>query len=134
MRRIGLAAVAAVLALAVFAVPASARIDHHFSVDTKEVSFHGDGDSFRLHEALYAPGTDVQVGNDRVRCHEVGRKFKCRAVINLNGRLGGAGSLFVNGNIGRGDSRLNIVGGTGDFAGAAGKVIATNRLHFDLVR
>ncbi len=134
MRRIGLVAVASVLALAVVAVPASARIDHHFSVDAKEISFHRDGDSFRIHEALYAPGTNVQVGNDRVRCHQVSRKFKCRAVINLNGKLGGEGSMFVNGNLGRGDARLNIVGGTGDFAGAAGKVIATNRLHFDLVR
>jgi hypothetical protein len=55
-------------------------------------------------------------------------------VINLNGRVGGVGSLFVNGNIGRRDSRLNVVGGTGDFAGVAGKVIARNQLHFDLVR
>ena len=134
MRRIGLAAIAAVAAIAVFAGPASARIDHHFSVETKEVSSSSSGDSFRIHEALFAPGTNVQVGNDRVRCHQAGRKFKCRAVINLNGKLGGEGSLFVNGNIGRGDARLNIVGGTGDFAGAAGKVIAANRLHFDLVR
>ncbi len=134
MRRIGLTAVAAAAALVVSAVPASARIDHHFSVDVKEVSFNGDRDSFRIHEALFAPGTSEQVGNDRVRCHEAGAKFKCRAVVKLNGKLGGAGFIYVNGNIGRGDQRLNVVGGTGDFEGAAGKVIAANRLHFDLVR
>lgn len=135
MRRIAIAAIAAIAALAVFAVPASARIDHHFSVITKEIAFHGGGDSFRLREALFSTADpSLQVGNDRVRCHQTGEKFKCRAVVNLNGRVGGAGSLFVNGNIGRGDSRLNVVGGTGDFAGAAGKVIANNRLHFDLVR
>ncbi len=133
MRRICLVACAAAAALIVSAVPASARVESHFSVETKEVSSRGDRDSFRLHEALFAPGTNVQVGNDRVRCHFGGEKIKCRAVINLNGKLAGEGSLFVNGNIGPGDNRLNIVGGTGDFNGAAGKLIAAKRLHFHIV-
>ena len=41
----------------------------------------------------------------------------------------------MKGNFGRGDHRLNVVGGSGDFDGAAGKVTIHGQfLHFDLVR
>jgi hypothetical protein len=120
----------------VFAIPASARIDHHFSVIAKQVASHQHGEVFAFREQLFQiDNPDNQVGNDRVRCRQVGDKFRCKAVVNFNGEVGGFGSLRVNGNIGRGDNRLNVLGGTGDFAGVAGKVITRGRfLDFDLVR
>jgi hypothetical protein len=136
MRRIVPAAAAAVVVLAILAIPASARIDHHFSVITKQISSHQSGDTLHFRDQLFATfNPDDQVGNDRVRCREGhANKFKCRATIHLNGEVGGEGFLFVNGNFGHGDKRLNVVGGTGDFAGAAGKVLAVGRgLTFDLV-
>jgi hypothetical protein len=137
MRRFVPAAFVAVLALAVLAVPASARIDHHFSVIGKQVSQHQHGDVFSFREQLFqVDNPDNQVGNDRVRCHESrSHKFKCRAVIHLNGEVGGFGFLRVNGNIGRDDGRLNVLSGTDDFVGVAGKVLTHgHKLHFDLVR
>lgn len=136
MRRIVPVAVAAVIALAVFAAPASARIDHHFTVITKQLSFQGDRHAFHFREQLFASfNPDDQVGNDRVRCREQANKYRCRALVHLNGEVGGEGFIEVNGNIGHGDRRLNVVGGTDDFAGAAGKVVTRgNLLHFDLVR
>ena len=137
MRKFVPAAFVAALALAVFAMPASARIDHHFSVLTKQVAGHETSDGFRFREQLFqSDNPDNQVGNDRVHCRDVGNgKLRCKAVIHLNGEVGGFGFLRVNGNIGRGDGRLNVLSGTDDFVGVAGKVIAHGqRLRFDLVR
>lgn len=137
MSRIVPAAIAAVIALAVLAIPASARIDHHFTVLTKRTSAHRTGDTLHFTEALFATSNpDNQVGHDQVRCHESpSHKFKCRATVHLNGEVGGFGSLRVNGNLGPGDDRLNVLGGTDDFASAAGKVVSHgHRLHFDVVR
>ena len=137
MSRLVTAAIAALIALAVLAIPASARLDHHFSVITKRTSSHRSGDTFRFTEKLFATfNRNDQVGHDQVRCHASrSHKFKCRATVHLNGEVGGSGSLRVNGNIGRGDNRLNLVGGTGDFGGAAGKVVTHGkRLHFDVIR
>ena len=137
MRKFVLAAAVAGLALAMLAVPASAGIDHHFRVIAKGSSFHETSDGFRFREQLFQiDNPDNQVGNDRVRCRGTsGGKFRCRATVNFNGEVGGFGSLRVNGNIGPGDDRLNVLGGTGDFSGVAGKVTThRNLLHFDLVR
>lgn len=137
MRKFVPAVFVAALALAVFAMPASARIDHHFSVIAKQYTQHQHGDVFTFREQLFQiDNPDNQIGNDRVRCREArGGKFRCRAVVNFNGEVGGFGSLRVNGNIGPGDDRLNVLGGTGDFVGVAGKVTThRNLLHFDLVR
>jgi len=137
MRKFVSAAFVAVLALAVLAVPASARIDHHFSVLTKQVAGHETQDGFKFREQLFqVDNPDNQVGNDRVRCRQAGDgKLRCKAVIHLNGEVGGFGFLRVNGNIGRDDGRLNVLSGTDDFVGVAGKVLTHGRkLHFDLVR
>lgn len=138
MYRFLLAGAAAVLALAVFAAPSTARIDHHFSVFAKQVAGGGNQDSFHFKEQLFqASNRSNQVGHDRGRCRAAAqaRKFKCKAVIRLNGEIGGNGFLFVKGNFGRGDRRLNVVGGSGDFAGAAGKMTLHGHfLHFALVR
>ena len=135
MRKFVLAAAVAGLALAMLAVPASAGIDHHFRVIAKGSSFHETSDGFRFREQLFQiDNPDNQVGNDRVHCRERGDKLKCRALIHLNGEVGGLGFLRVNGNLGHGDNRLNILGGTDDFAGVAGKIVTRGHfLHFDLV-
>jgi hypothetical protein len=137
MRKYVPVAAASLLALAVSAAPASARIDHHFSVLSNQVAQHRHGDAFRFREQLFQVDNPAnQVGNDRVQCRQGGdHKFKCVAAVHFNGEVGGFGFLFVKGNIGRGDDRLNITGGTDDFDGAAGKVKTHgNHLHFDLVR
>jgi hypothetical protein len=125
------------LMLALVAVPASARIDHHFSVLTKQYAQHRHGDVFTFREQLFqADNPANQVGNDRVRCRQTpSHKLRCKAVVNLNGEVGGLGSLRVNGNLGRDDNRLNVLSGTGDFVGAAGKVVPHGHsLHFDIIR
>ena len=61
-------------------------------------------------------------------------------VIRLNGEVGGRGEIKVVGDVGSGDNRVNVVGGTQQFNGVAGKVIVHNKsksvskLHFHLVR
>jgi hypothetical protein len=136
MRRIVPAAIVAAIALAVFALPASARVDHHFSVIEKNTVFHRTADGFSFHEQLFAGfNPNDQVGNARVRCRHTSDKFRCRGVVHLNGEEGGFGFITINGNTGRGDQRLNVTGGTDDFDGVAGKVsIHGHYLHFDLVR
>jgi hypothetical protein len=137
MRRIVSAAVVAALALVVFAIPASARIDHHFSVIEKNTIFHRDADGFHFREQLFAGfNPNDQVGNAHVACrHRASGKFKCRAIVHLNGEEGGFGFIRINGNIGHGDQRLNVTGGTDDFDGVAGKAsVHGHYLHFDLVR
>ena len=136
MRRVAVAFVAILATLACISVPASARTEQHFTVITKTFDERGTENTFNFREQLFAPTDRTnQIGNDRVRCRlGAGEKFKCRAIVKFNGEYAGFGALFVNGNIGPDDLRLNVVGGTGDFEGAAGKVIAIgNRLHFALI-
>jgi hypothetical protein len=138
MRRVAPAAVLAIVAAALIVTPAGARIDHHFSVFTKQFAEHRTSDGFKFREQLFASfNPNDQVGNDHVRCrlNERNHKVKCRAIVHLNGEEGGEGFLIINGNVAGPDHRLNVVGGTDDFAGAAGKVITKgHHLHFDLVR
>ena len=138
MRRLVLVATAAAAALAMLAVPSSARIDHHFAVDLKgsETQFHGDRNRFRLRAPLVATfNHDNQVGRLQIHCSRRPEKIKCAGLVHLNGDVGGEGFIYVRGNLGRNDSRLNVTGGTDDFDGAAGKITAPkNRFHFHLVR
>lgn len=119
-------------------IPASARIDHHFSVDLEagQTIFGGDRDRFHLHGPLVATfNRDNQVGNLRFHCRNGNHKGRCAGVVHLNGDVGGVGFIYLRGNLGAGDNSLNITGGTDDFEGAAGKVVAPkNRLHFHLTR
>ena len=136
MRRSLLAAIAAATALGVVSLagPASARTEFDFSVISKEVAGHETQNGFKFREQLFQiDNPSNQVGNDRVVCRQGdGNKFRCRAIVHLNGEVGGLGFLRVKGNIGRGDNRLNITAGTGDFAHAGGAVF-TDRdvLTFD---
>ena len=143
MRKFVLAGVIATLGVAMFAIPASASFDRHFSVISKEVSSGPVGEhAFRFKEKLLQPhNRDNRVGRDNGICREAPnrRNIRCRAVVHLNGEIGGFGDIRVRGDIGRGDNRLNVVGGTGDFNGVAGKLLLhglgrkADKLHFDLV-
>jgi hypothetical protein len=123
MRRLAIGGIAAA-ALFVLAPPASASFDSHFTVVSKTVESSDRGGVFRFHDQLLQiANRDNQVGNLRGRCREQRRKFRCKILAHLNGEVGGAGFLRINGNLGPGDDRLNVVGGTGDFAGVAGKAV-----------
>jgi hypothetical protein len=130
-----MAALAATV-LVVVAIPASARIDHHFSADIRNAQFHGDRDAFRLRAMLVATfNGDDQVGRLQIHCRQSGDKSRCAGIVHLNGEVGGEGFLYVRGNLGHGDNSLNVTGGTDDFAGASGRIGGPkNRLHFHLVR
>jgi hypothetical protein len=142
MRKLIVAGVLASLGVAVLAVPASASFDHHFSVIGKQVSGHGTRHGFAFKDKLLDPrNRHNRVGRDRGECTErKTRKLRCHVLVHLNGEIGGFGDIRVAGNLGRGDQRLNVVGGTDDFNGVAGKMLLrplsgnTDKLHFDLVR
>ena len=143
MRKFVLAGVIATLGVAMLAIPASASFDRHFSVIGKQVSGGPVGENaFRFKDKLLQPhNRDNRVGRLKGICREASqRAIRCHADVHLNGEIGGFGDIRVRGNIGRGDNRFNVVGGTGDFNGVAGKMLLHNlspradRLHFDLVR
>jgi hypothetical protein len=143
MRKFIIAGALAVIGIALLAVPASASFDHHFSVLAKTIAFRPTGeDAFRFRERLYAPhNRHDRVGRDRARCKGPRHHLNCHAVIYLNGEIGGQGKLKVEGDIERGDRRLDVLGGTGDFNGVGGKFVfhhlrgpRLQKYHFDLVR
>jgi hypothetical protein len=141
MRKFVLAGVIATLGVAMLAIPASASFNRHFSVIGKQVSGGPVGENaFRFKDKLLQPhNRSNRVGRARGICREASqRAIRCHAVLHLNGKIGGFGDIRVRGNIGRGDFRLNVVGGSGDFNGVGGKVLllgqSRSKLHFDLVR
>ena len=143
MRKFIIAGALAALGTALLAAPASASFDHHFSVLSKEIAFHRVGEhAFRFRDRLYDPDNrHDRVGRDRARCRETShRSIRCHAVVFLNGEIGGDGKIKLAGDVGRRDNKVNVVGGTGDFDGVAGKMLFHNvsgqfdKLHFDLVR
>jgi hypothetical protein len=143
MRKLTVAAVLAMLGVAALATPASASFDHHFSVLSKTTSQSQNGGVFRFRDKLLDPrNRSNRVGADRGRCEfkQRAEKLICRAVVRLNGEIGGNGHIRISGDLSRHDNRLNVVGGDGDFEGVAGKVLIhsvnrrVDRLHFDLVR
>jgi hypothetical protein len=143
MRKFVVTGVLAALGVGLLATPASGSFDHHFSVIAKQTSGHEGHNGFRFQDKLLDPrNRHDKVGRDWGQCtfRPKARKLKCRALIHLNGELGGFGNIGVSGNLGRHDNRVNVVGGTHDFNGVAGKMLLhhlhgnTDRLHFDLVR
>ena len=144
--------VAATLVFAPVAIPGSASsdphasgalpFDPHFRVFEKSV-FHETPDGFRFKGKLFDRfNHDDRVGRDRGRSKIGDNVGHVHGVIHLNGEIGGRGDLKYRGDVERGDNRLVIVGGTGDFNGVAGKVVfhEKDRLgtktvnEFDLVR
>jgi hypothetical protein len=132
-----MAALAATV-VGVLAIPASARIDHHFSADIRgsDVEIHGSEAEFRLRAPLVATfNHENQVGRLQIHCRNRSHKARCAGIVHLNGDVGGEGFIYIRGNLGNNDGTLNVTGGTDDFDGAAGKIVAPkNRLHFHLVR
>jgi hypothetical protein len=139
MRKFLLAAFVAAIGTALLALPASASFDHHFSVIAITKSGKKTADGFKFREKIVATfNHHNQVGHDRAECTTGSGATKCKGIINLNGEVGGEGRMRVNGNFGPGDHKLNVVGGTNDFNGVAGKMLVRDlgsrksRLHFDL--
>jgi hypothetical protein len=143
MRKFIVAGALAALGIGLLAVPASASFDHHFSVLSKETSSSRAGQhAFKFRDKLLDPrNRHDRVGRDRGKCRETShRSIRCHAVVHLNGEIGGFGDIKLSGDLGRHDNRVNVVGGTDDFNGVAGKMLLhgvnrrIDKLHFDLVR
>ena len=103
MRKFVLAGVIATLGVAILAIPASASFDRHFNVIEKGVSGEPVGEhAFRFKNKLVQPhNRDNRVGSDQGICREAPhRKLRCRAVVHLNGEIGGFGDIRVCGDIG----------------------------------
>ena len=105
------------------ALPASAAasFDPEFSVLSRDVRSHETDNGFVGHTHIFNPANlNQKVGKGKVRCrfNEGDRKAHCRVLVHLDGTIGGFGDLVLRGNIGRGDTTLNVVDGTGDFSGA----------------
>ena len=142
MRKFILAVVLVALGAGLIATSASA-FDSHFKVLGKDKSGHRVGNNgFRFRQVLLEPhNRSNRVGHDRVTCRDKGHhRQRCHALVRLNGEIGGRGDISVVGDVGSGDNRLNVTGGTQHFNGVAGKVIVHNKnkggskLHFHLVR
>jgi hypothetical protein len=145
MRKLIVAAALAALGVGLLATPASASFDHHFRVFEK-LSFQNltSGDGFRYKGKLFDPqNRHNRVGRDHGVCKfRPHHAVRCRGTSHLNGEIGGFGDIKYRGNLRRGDTRLNVVGGSGDFNGVAGKSVfrdlnesgSKEMVKFDLVR
>jgi hypothetical protein len=141
MRKFIVAGAVATLGIALLAIPASASFDHHFSVLAKTTSAHQTHHRFSFKDKLLDPqNRQNRVGRDNGECKIRHHSVTCHATVHLNGEIGGFGDIAVRGDLERHDNRLNVVGGTHDFNGVAGKMLIhtvnrrVDRLHFDLVR
>jgi hypothetical protein len=141
---IGVATLAA-LGMALLPIPASASFDHHFTVFEKaHFNPNPNETAFRVRGKLFDPrNRHDRVGRDRGHCTVAPHNsLRCRGTFHLNGEIGGFGDIKYRGDFGRGDIRFNVVGGSGDFKGVAGKWLfqSLNRSgtkslnHFALVR
>ena len=134
MRRLIPASALAVVAALVLAIPAGAVTKAHFSVAAIHISSHHTHNAFVFTERLRRHHRVV--GHDEVTCHpRKHHKLSCRAVFFF-----AAGKIKAKGNFGRGDNRLQVIGGTRRFDGVAGKILihdlsaSKTRLEFFLVR
>jgi hypothetical protein len=146
MRKLIVTGVITALGIALLAVPASASFDHHFKVFEK-ASFNPtpNEEAFQFKGKLFDTlNRHDRVGRDKgvckVRPHGA---LRCRGTYHLNGEIGGFGDIKVRGNLRLpDDTRQNVVGGSGDFNGVAGKLVfrflnrrGTKSIDkFDLVR
>jgi hypothetical protein len=145
MRKLIGAATLAALALALLAIPASASFDHHFTVLEKDVFKPNPNETaFRFRGKLFDPRNRTdRVGRARGLCKlRPHNSLRCRGTLHLNGEIGGFGDIETRGDIRRNDLRLEVVGGSGDFEGVAGKLVfeflnksgSKTLDHFALVR
>ena len=146
MRKLIVAATLAALGLALLPIPASASFDHHFTVLEKDVfKPNANETAFRFRGKLFDPrNRDDRVGRDRGLCKvRPHNSLLCRGIYHLNGEIGGFGDIKVRGDIHLpNDLKVNVVGGSGDFNGVAGKLVfeflnksgSKTLDHFALVR
>jgi hypothetical protein len=142
MHKLIVAATLAALGVGLLAIPASASFDHHSRVFWKgSFQERTDGNTFR--GKLFDPRNhDNRVGRDRGVTKFKEHAGEVHGTSHLNGEIGGFGDIKYRGNVRRGDTRLNVVGGSGDFNGVGGKLVFHNLnrsgtkeiLEFDLVR
>jgi hypothetical protein len=126
MRKVLLGILAAVVAVAVVSAPASAQRVTKIGVIEIRKARHHHGNVNTARGLLVHRG--VPVGHDVIKFTVLGhRRARLRAIAYFTGR----GSLKVKGVIsGRNNNnRLPIIGGTGAFNGAAGKVKVNNLGH-----
>jgi hypothetical protein len=134
MRRIRIAAATVMVAaglVGAVAAPASAQTEYHFQLFEKQ-SFQGfttdPGEVFRYKGGMFDPqNRDNRVGRDRGKCKITGSRrdptdsVRCEGTLHLNGEIGGLGDIEYRGTWRRDDDTFNVVGGSGDFAGATGE-------------
>jgi hypothetical protein len=107
---------------------ASAATEYHFQLFEKQ-SFQGWGEKvFRYKGKMFDPqDRDNRVGSDRGKCKLTGGRrnptdsVRCEGTLHLNGEIGGSGDIEYGGTWRRGDDTFDVVGGSGDFAGATGE-------------
>jgi hypothetical protein len=125
MRRFILVAVVAALGAALLATSAFA-FDHHFYVHQKYRSGHDMGQNVFVsqHKLKDPHNRTIRVGRDRWQCRakEHPYRLKCRALIHLNGRIGGKGYIRAKGTFFHKDKYIRVIGGTRQFNGVRGKV------------
>lgn len=132
--------VAMALATLVVALSASPAVafDRHFRVLASPHSYQTlSPDRFRLKAGLFDPRhPHDRVGHSGLKCRLIPNGVRCRIVVHFNGRIGGRGDIKMRGDIkAPKERRLNVVGGTADFNGVAGKVLVhPSAWHFDLTR
>jgi hypothetical protein len=142
MRKFTVAALACLCAVLAI-TPATASFDPHFSVIAKTKSGRAVDGGFAFREKLLDPARPVnKVGYDNGVCKVISQTAaRCRVIFHLDGEISGSGTIRASGVFNRGtDERININGGSGDFEGAAGKVIVDDfpgrgqLISFDVVR
>jgi hypothetical protein len=132
MRKVFLLVSMVAVVVAAPAATASARTETRFSVFDIFKSEHPAGNSFIVHGVLVRPSDHHVVGHDRAkvtpRAHG---QLRVRGVESFRG----AGTIKVKGTLGpgRGGNRLSIIGGAGEFNGAAGKLKTRSISHKKLL-
>jgi hypothetical protein len=113
MRRVILVGVIAAVAVAALAATAGARTESRFTLIETAKSQHRAGNHTITHGVLaLATDPDDIIGTDRV-------KFNRKGNIHARAHFGG-GTIKAQGNVNA--SRILIVGGSGRWNGAAGKI------------
>jgi hypothetical protein len=126
MRRfLWIGALVAVLG-ALFATSAGARTETRFSVIAHQTSGHRAGNQFVIHGRLLQPGDrDDVVGRFRAKFSRRGRVHA--VAVFPDGKLKAQGNTRGN----RNGRRIPIVGGSGRWNGAAGKLKTHNLGHHE---
>lgn len=136
MRKLILTTAATAAICGLLAAPAGAAQTAHFSVAAIQTSGHATHhggftftEQLRRHHRV--------IGHDRIECRKAARRglIRCKAVFFFP-----HGKIKAQGNYGRGNNKLAVVGGTRGFDGVSGKLLVhggggkKSRLEFLLVR